>query len=136
MLRLSDTIGSVSDAAGEVSLAVVEQALRASIVFGFFAIMASYMICLFAAAAALTAASKNVALRAHTLTLQLAMADSAKVSEGELFERQLAADHCPAFMAFGIAISQSLGAKIAYVTISVALTLMVSVLNSHQRYKN
>ena len=122
------------NATAEASLAVAEQAFRAATVAGFFAMMLSYIVCLFAAGSALTAASKGVALRAHTLTLQLAMIDPNKehVKQGELFERQVAADHCPAFQSFGISITSGLGAKIAYVIVSVAMTLLFSRLNSYK----
>ena len=65
------------------------------------------MVAMFAAGAELTAASKGVAVRAHTLTLQLAMSDPEKAHVGELFERQVAAAHCPAFESAGIQITRS-----------------------------
>ncbi len=76
-------------------------------------------------------------MRAHTLTLQLAMIDSTrtKVKEGELFERQVAAEHCPAFESFGIQITHALGSKIVYLTVSIGMTVLFSVLNSY-KYNN
>ena len=121
----------------ELSLAVVEQALKVATLLGMFLTTFGITCVVFSAGASLTAASKGVALRAHTLTLQLAMADEAKAREnvhaGELFERQVAAEHCPPFQAMGIAITRSLGAKILYCTLSIGMTILFSRLNT---YKN
>ena len=62
----------------ELSLAVVEQALKVATLLGFFLMGFGITCVVFSAGASLTAASKGVALRAHTLTLQLAMIDSEK----------------------------------------------------------
>ena len=125
--RLIDEI-SISS---EVSLAVGEQAFRAAAIGGWFVMMFAYMVCIFAAGASLTAASKGVALRAHTLTLQLAMVDAEKaVRQGELFERQVSSEFCPPFEGFGIAITRSLGAKVVYLTISVGMTVLFSLLTN------